>query len=592
MIYTRHSIQQLQEWYDAGNREPLDKFVRAFKYIQDLPADHDNSFHKLGGYHGEPFHYEKAPPNRSSKWWGGYCFHGCVLFPTWHRAYMLRFEQALRTAPGCEDVTLPFWDECAGLVGRPSIGLRPHHLIPRVLTTRTYELDGQTIPNPLFSFKLKQKIEDLTVGKAQQYSKPEGYETVRYPLSGMVGTQEDQENTKVHNARFSDAKSERLLNVNITNWLITGPRHIPTRPGAKPPSDTTSVLARYLKCLDTDTYTIFSNTTSQTKLMEKLSRERNEGHWLMSLESPHNGIHLAIGGFFQQGEDGINADEIDDANGDMGDNETAGFDPIFFLHHGFIDYVFWQWQLRHGATETLTIDEGDPGAKVPEGGILDLPEGEQLTMDTPLPPIIKPGEKNYYTSKDMVNIESLGYTYGSGSLDKHHAPILHTPHVPVKQMVKISSIFRNKHKGSFVIRTYATGPGCPEPIEIGREPILNRWNVSQCANCQNHLEAVSMIPLDAEMLAVLLGDDWEKENRTVDEIKYQVEIHARSEKKPNNEIRKRGKFLFSPTPVVGRLVHGDGVPAILKPPVFNMPKDMPTVEHLLRNKSFRPERRF
>lgn len=28
----------------------------------------------------------------------------------WHRAYLMQFEDALRSVPGCEDVTLPYWD--------------------------------------------------------------------------------------------------------------------------------------------------------------------------------------------------------------------------------------------------------------------------------------------------------------------------------------------------------------------------------------------------------------------------------------------------------------------------------------------------
>ena len=34
------------------------------------------------------------------------------------------------------------------------------------------------------------------------YSKPAGYETVRYPLSGLLGTPADQAATASHNAQF------------------------------------------------------------------------------------------------------------------------------------------------------------------------------------------------------------------------------------------------------------------------------------------------------------------------------------------------------------------------------------------------------
>jgi len=39
-----------------------------------------------------------------------YCRHHENAYNPWHRAYMLRFEDAMRSVPGCEDVTLPYWD--------------------------------------------------------------------------------------------------------------------------------------------------------------------------------------------------------------------------------------------------------------------------------------------------------------------------------------------------------------------------------------------------------------------------------------------------------------------------------------------------
>ena len=63
---------------------PEQKFdlLTAFQRIQKLPTDNPNSFFALGGYHG-------MPPVKNafgeSKSWNGWCNHGNVLFPTWHR---------------------------------------------------------------------------------------------------------------------------------------------------------------------------------------------------------------------------------------------------------------------------------------------------------------------------------------------------------------------------------------------------------------------------------------------------------------------------------------------------------------------------
>jgi hypothetical protein len=133
----RRSLAELQDQYANGNKKPLEDVMRAWKGIKELPPDDPRSFFNLGGYHGEPF--------RGAGWgfgnntfWGGYCNHGNVLFPTWHRAYLLKLEEAMRSIAGCETVTLPYWDETdsASLAGG----------IPWALTVETVELDGKPFP--------------------------------------------------------------------------------------------------------------------------------------------------------------------------------------------------------------------------------------------------------------------------------------------------------------------------------------------------------------------------------------------------------------------------------------------------------------
>ena len=77
----RRSLAELQDQYANGNKKPLEDVMRAWKGVKELPPDDPRSFFNLGGYHGEPF--------RGAGWgfgnntfWGGYCNHGNVLFPT------------------------------------------------------------------------------------------------------------------------------------------------------------------------------------------------------------------------------------------------------------------------------------------------------------------------------------------------------------------------------------------------------------------------------------------------------------------------------------------------------------------------------
>jgi tyrosinase len=484
-LRVRRSISDLQQDYDSGNRAPLETLMRAWKGIKELPADDPRAFFVLGGYHGEPF---RGPGATNPAWWGGYCQHGTVLFPSWHRAYLHQLEQALQSIDGCADVTLPFWDECSDL--------SQNNGIPRALTDAHFELDGVIVDNPLRSFVLPVPIADEVAGDNAIYSKPAGYQTVRYPLSGLVGTAQDQATTAAHNAKFPSYDANVMtLNGNIVAWL-TSPVVIPQDNGA--PRTFGLIYGKFVQCLDAPSYTLFSNTTSMGAW-----NNAHPSQTVMALESPHNAIHLAVGGFDVPGYD---ASPIDGANGDMGENDTAGLDPIFYFHHCFIDYTFWTWQKRNGATETFDIDPNDPGAVyvVQAGANNQPPAGADpnapMTMATPLNPFLKP-DGSPMTTDDCVNIETqLGYTYGPGSLDQFAsrpmtAALAEAAEAPTRT-VHVGGLDRGKIRGSFLIAAYADGDG--EKKLVNLEPVLSRWHVEGCANCQNHLEATADFQLPAE----------------------------------------------------------------------------------------------
>ena len=470
----RRALEDIQTDYLAGRTKELDDLMRAWKAVKELPAEDPNSFFMIGGYHGEPF---RGAGWGSSAYWGGYCNHGNVLFPTWHRVYLLRIEDALRSVPGCENVTLPFWDETSG--ESMSQG------VPWALTNETYKLDGVDIPNPLKSFVLNRNIRDhLSPFPDTDYSKPRGYETVRYPLSGLVGSDADKKATAIHNAQYPDyATNVGLLNRNVIAWLASV-----VQVNGKPISN--NVHDKYARCLDAPNFTVFSNTTSQ--------QEWNDNAALpaVSLESPHNSIHLAVGGFDLPGS---NFSPIEGANGDMGENDTAGLDPVFFFHHCYVDRVFWLWQQKHGATTHLEIIPGYPGTNSVDnqGPTPGVAPNAWLTIESPLDPfrLIDGGTERAYTSLDCIDIEGqMGYTYGPGSV-----PALPVPPAGValelasNQVLRIAGINRAQIRGSFLVSAFAVVDG--ERHLIGTEAVLSRWNVGGCANCQTHVEVKAAMGL-------------------------------------------------------------------------------------------------
>jgi tyrosinase len=435
-------------------------------------------------------------PQQDYDYWGGFCPHRSILFPTWHRAYVYRLEEALRKHGPDANLALPFWDECYGVDNtNPQQPKAPDNPVPWVLTSPKFPPESE-YDNPLYSYKLQQALADIEDDPdPNRYKKGLGYETVRYPLSGLVGNPLDQEATVIHNTSYpSPLKNADILNQNVKAWL-EGNIKIDESGGQTNIPDTKSTYNRYVNCLRAPNYTAFSNNASAAEWSAK-----HLGAWNTALESPHNAIHLSLGGFFEPAV--YNADPIRDANGDIGENETAGFDPIFYFHHCFVDYVFWQWQIRNNKTATGSLDVITGYDGTVSTGSRVFPYGKDLTLESDLAPFLK-SPNVFYNSNGVTDIQELGYIYGSGSLDSKSRPDLGAPETPrFTNHVNVSGINRADIPGSFVIRTTAKLAN-DTVIEIGREPILSRWNVKKCANCQNHLEEQAWVPLDEKLVEFL-----------------------------------------------------------------------------------------
>lgn len=65
--------------------------------MQALDHKSKSSFFYFGSLHGLPFEEREGLDGLSAYeryiYWGGYCNHGNILFPTWHRAYVLGIEK-------------------------------------------------------------------------------------------------------------------------------------------------------------------------------------------------------------------------------------------------------------------------------------------------------------------------------------------------------------------------------------------------------------------------------------------------------------------------------------------------------------------
>ncbi|RCI10167.1 hypothetical protein L249_8627 [Ophiocordyceps polyrhachis-furcata BCC 54312] len=504
------------------SQQEKDNLVRAFDAICKLPADNEDSFYQIASLHGEPF---RGAGYSNPSWWGGYCNHGNILFPTWHRAYLYRLETALRNqVPG---VTLPYWNE---LDAETTSGSG----VPEIFLTETYKFaDGTSIPNPLRSYTYQKTIVDrLVTVPDTDFTKPKGMKTTRFPYSSLYG-EADSVSTQSHNSRMDGLgieKTNQYLNDNIKAWLADpapGPANPRSREGME-----AGVVSQYFRCLRVPNYVVFSNTTSSARWNDENVDTPNFSP-VVSLETPHNAIHVAFGGVQVPGPKTI---PVPEARGDMGENETASFDPVFYFHHAYVDLVFWQWQLLHNQTEELIIEPQlatYPGTNSVDGqGPTPGVQGNiWLTLDSPLDPFKSPDDSSRaMTSKvrlgrDVVDTRNLGYIYQLpgqelGQAQKAEMPVK----LPPGPQIVISGINRGAISGSFSVSAWALDDkGNPSQM-AGIEPILSRWHVSGCANCQSHLEVRAHLPLEG----------WS--NEKAEKTKFRILVHTRDHPEGLTEV--------------------------------------------------------
>ncbi|XP_075263908.1 tyrosinase HcTyr2-like, partial [Convolutriloba macropyga] len=293
-----------------------------------------------------------------------------------------------------------------------------HILFPKPASAvpLTLAQNGKKERNPLLGFKLPLPLPATDADAF--YAKPEaGYQTTRYPFSGIQNPEAARIKAMEHNRDIKKRHScpDELFLHNFRDWLTFGTIH-------NGKHDDVSLLSGAKRALDNPDFNLFSNRSSS-------HYHGNKDIW-RSIEVVHDHIHLAVGGYTPAIVDPQSGDvyfgDIEGANGDMGDNETAAFDPIFFVHHSNIDRLFWVWQKKWGRMNVINIskDLEDPGV-TPEqnqGPTVHQTGKQVLDLDTGLYPF-QDELGVVRKARDCVHIETqLNYTYSIGSLDKHDWP--------------------------------------------------------------------------------------------------------------------------------------------------------------------------
>ncbi|RIB29670.1 common central domain of tyrosinase-domain-containing protein [Gigaspora rosea] len=453
-----------------------DLFLQGYAEVQSRDATDPTSFYAVAGIHGLPYApYDLLPGEKiqSSDWnssetdrWGGYCHHGDILFPTWHRPYISLIEVLVYEAARdliyndknypagsetdeykqeVEKLRFPYWDWASP--STLSSG------VPSVLFDEYVFVDNPTqknvkIRNPLRAFTLPVDLGSLTlVGDVSNptqrpYSPdstttpytPKGYATVRHPNSDYISN--------------SDATS---LNVVMYCSSIFRP-----------------VLYQVLLVDKWDQFSNHGNSEGKP--------EENYGHY-SSIEVLHDSFHDAFGG----------------PGGHMTYADIASFDPIFFLHHCNVDRQIAIWQACH--PDVWIIGNADT-----EGTFTQAAD-KFIDENTPLAPFRK-SENEYWTSKLVRNTKALGFTYPELEKNPNSRDLLRSmlkyyhPNLNLQYHWKLTlAVKKNKVGAPFQIRVFLDLPAnASTPINspnfAGLVSIFARGKETQCANCLRNFNTV------------------------------------------------------------------------------------------------------
>ncbi|KAI1812818.1 common central domain of tyrosinase-domain-containing protein [Poronia punctata] len=402
-------------WYPGQTPEHLIQnslFLHALKKFQARDPAQKLSFFQIGGIHGMPYKPwdEDTKPVTPEE---GYCTHDSILFPTWHRPYVMLFEQALYEIMVGEIIPklpqtqqkawtdaastwrLPYWDWAQKKVRQGNdTAIYDIPLIAKEPRIGVYdEKDGVSviyIDNPMYKFVMPGNkamglygvtdVKDI-VKKVQ----------IDIPFEQSVGTSRwaayEAEGSKIStdwvDGKVDNTKITQALNNHAWYGGLSAIDNVPLAE---------MVYRLYIKDYISN-YTQFATTKYKTS--SKYDPDAPSA--FLNLEYVHNNIHNWTGGFGGS------------FTGHMAEVPVAGFDPIFFFHHCNVDRLFALWQDVNQLSDKNWFDKEDD--QLTDDGNWSNKEHELDTPLTYLSPFHRDTKSTYFTSDDVRDFKKYGYTY-------------------------------------------------------------------------------------------------------------------------------------------------------------------------------------
>ncbi|KAG1750495.1 common central domain of tyrosinase-domain-containing protein [Suillus paluster] len=397
-VFDRFSIQELEK--DHPYQFAL--FILAFTAVQQRPEalqvveEPAATFMEIGSIHGRPYvewagdrnkdasadysATDKKDTNPVPSRFGGYCTHGAVVFPTWHRPYVMLIEQSIGNVAeqlandieannpnergvwvkAAKELRFPYWDWAEKEVAENGL--------PPVLYEDKVEIMAaggkkQIVNNPLSFFSyvggipsdFTDEVDDST-DQVAYFSKWQ--RTYRYAASTP-----DPDGSHIDLLQKTFKAGAKDLRRRVAHLFVFNDDENPAL-----------------------TWDDFSNHTAESK------REMdfvNQG----SLEGVHDTVHNLIGG-----------------NGQMSYPDYAGYDPIFYLHHANVDRLLalWEWCYTEYWMENGYEHDGEQYPWTQARGTYAQVYNEQLLPDGPLQPF-RTEQGDYWTSSQARFLHEEAY---------------------------------------------------------------------------------------------------------------------------------------------------------------------------------------
>ncbi|KAF5637739.1 di-copper centre-containing protein [Fusarium sp. NRRL 52700] len=418
-----HSRPEINAWA-SSNPIQLSLYIRALQIFQAIPFEDVKSYFQIAGIHGLPaIPWDNDPvPMEASKSYNNnysssdgtpdfYCPHNSILFPTWHRVYVLLFEQRLweimnseimRQVPVDQQAVwreaasswrLPYWDWAAD----PSVPS-----VVRGDTISIVDFDGKTpffTTNPLYQFSTGAISTFKKTGSVPLFNDRSslGQWTIFNdpPMDFTSGTSRwGLRNDKDNKDILTKEETAGIQNNHLVDLALQDPNWAVIKVGKNqdiPTGLCGSILdqvSRLFVPSNFDNYAEFATTAHSGK---------DEPNGWLSLEMIHNYIHVMVGGL------GWTLDPTQKTGkkfaqysyGHMSDLGMAAYDPIFWLHHCNVDRQFAIYQNNNGKGQWFT------GAT----------KGTDPTAKDNLYPFHTNDKFNHWNSDGVQDWTTLGYTY-------------------------------------------------------------------------------------------------------------------------------------------------------------------------------------